>query len=250
MTEVALFLFGIIAYLVSTLSGGGGALILLPIVGFYLSPSVVAPVVNLGNMIGRPARLILFWKDIDWKIVLYYAPAALLGAFIGALIYVQLNADWVQLILGIFLISTVFQYKFGKQKKSFPMRLSYFIPLGFFVSILSTLFGATGAILNPFYLNFGLLKEKLIATKTANSFIVGIVQISSYAFLGALTPNLWKFGILIGLGALIGNIIGKKLLSKISDQSFRKFVLLIMVISGIVMIFKFFIGLENLELIN
>ena len=98
MSYFILFLCGIIAYIVSTLSGGGGALILLPIVGFYLSPAVVAPVVNLGNMIGRPARLILFWKDIQWKIVAYYVPSALLGAVVGALIFVQIKADWICLL--------------------------------------------------------------------------------------------------------------------------------------------------------
>ncbi|MEQ8908608.1 MAG: hypothetical protein RIC95_05420 [Vicingaceae bacterium] len=42
LTYVILFLVGIVAYIVSTLAGGGGALILLPVVGFYLSPAVVA----------------------------------------------------------------------------------------------------------------------------------------------------------------------------------------------------------------
>ena len=240
MTYLILFLAGIIAYVVSTLSGGGGALLLLPIVGFYLNPSVVAPVVNLGNMIGRPVRLFLFWKHINWKIVAYYVPSSILGAIVGGLIFVQLKADWIQLLLGIFLVSTVFQYRFGKRKSSFPMKVQYFIPLGFIVTLISTLFGATGAVLNPFYLNMGLIKETMIATKTANSFIAGIAQLSSYAFLGALSGELWWYGAIIGLGAAIGNVIGKNLLPKLSDEAFRKFVIAIMMISGIVMIFKHF----------
>ena len=233
-----LFLFGILAYVISTLSGGGGALMLLPIVGFYLNPSVVAPVVNLGNMIGRPTRLILFWKYIDWKIVAYYVPSAIIGAVVGALIFVRLRADWVQVLLGIFLISTIFQYRFGKKKSSFPMKKVYFIPLGFLVTIISTLFGATGAVLNPFYLNIGLMKEGLIATKTANSFIAGLAQLGSYAFLGALEGDLWWYGLAIGVGATIGNVIGKNLLKKMSDDLFRKFVIALMVISGFVLIAK------------
>lgn len=245
MTYFILFLIGILAYVVSTLSGGGGALIMVPVVGFYLSPSVVAPVVNLGNMIGRPARLVLFWKDIDWKIVAYYVPSAIVGALVGGYIFVQLKADWLQMILGLFLISTVFQYRFGKKKRSFPMKLAYFIPLGFVVTLISTLFGATGPILNPFYLNYGLMKEKMIATKTANSFIAGIAQLSSYTFLGALHGELWWYGLIIGLGATIGNIFGKRVLSRLSDASFRKIVIALMVISGIIMIINVFISELN-----
>ena len=241
MTYLVLIIAGIFAYIVSTLSGGGGALILLPLVGFYLSPSVVAPVVNLGNMIGRPVRLYFFWQYIDWKIVAYYVPSAILGAILGGLIFIQLKASWIQVLLGLFLLSTVFQFKFGKRKQSFSMKQWYFIPLGFIVTMLSTLFGATGAILNPFYINSGLMKERLIATKTANSFFAGIAQLSSYAFFGALNGTLWWYGITIGVGAIIGNIIGKNLLKKISDELFLQLVILIMFISGITMIANAFI---------
>lgn|SRR5690554_1424573 len=236
MSYLLLLLIGVVAYIISTLAGGGGALILLPVVGFYLTPAAVAPVVNLGNMIGRPARLWLFWQHIDWKVVRYYVPSAILGAIVGGFIFVSIKADWIQILLGIFLISTLFQYRFGKQKRSFPMRLAYFIPLGFLLSIISTIFGATGPILNPFYLNYGLMKEKMIATKTANSFIAGIAQLSTYTFLGVFKGKLWFYGLIIGVGAIIGNIFGKKVLSKLSDQTFRKIVVWLMVISGCFMI--------------
>ncbi|KAA3651614.1 MAG: sulfite exporter TauE/SafE family protein [Bacteroidetes bacterium] len=238
MTFILLFLAGVIAYVISTLSGGGGAIIMLPIVGFYLSPQVVAPVVNLGNMIGRPARIILFWKDIQWDIVKFYVPSAILGAIVGGFIFIQLNSSWIQIALGLFLLSTPFQFKMGKKKYSFKMKKVYFIPLGFLVSLIATLFGATGAVLNPFYLNMGLIKEKMIATKTANSFIAGIAQIGSYAFLGVLNQELWVWGLVIGLGAIVGNIIGKKLLNQMSELNFRRGVLIIMVISGSMMLYN------------
>ncbi|WP_197677846.1 hypothetical protein [Christiangramia echinicola] len=55
-----LFIAGIIAFLISTISGGGGALILEPFLNFLIGTTKTAPVVNLGTFIGRPARLILF----------------------------------------------------------------------------------------------------------------------------------------------------------------------------------------------
>lgn len=236
MAYFLLFLAGILAYIVSTLAGGGGAILLLPIAALYLSPAAIAPVVNLGNLIGRPARLVLFWKHIDWSIVWYYSPSALLGAVLGGLVFIQLDARWIQGMLGVFLILMVIPYRFGKKARSFKMKKAYFIPLGLIVSFISTLFGATGAILNPFYLNMGLIKESLIATKTANSFFVGLVQIGTYSFLGALHGKLYWYGLIIGLGAIIGNIIGKRFLQKLSDEQFRKGVLLIMLISGVLLL--------------
>ncbi|NNE54500.1 MAG: sulfite exporter TauE/SafE family protein, partial [Flavobacteriales bacterium] len=131
---------------------------------------------------------------------------------------------------------TIWQYKWGKKKRSFPMKLGYFGPLGFAVCFLSSLIGATGAVLNPFYLNYGVEKEELVATKAANSFFVAIVQIGTYAKFGALDGELWWYGLAIGLGAACGNFWGKKLLGKMSLKSFRIAVIAMMVTSGVVMV--------------
>ncbi|MDR5590367.1 sulfite exporter TauE/SafE family protein [Christiangramia sp. SM2212] len=235
---VILFIAGIVAFIISTVSGGGGALILVPLLNFLIGTTKTAPVINLGTFIGRPARLILFWKDINWKVFWYYVPAAMLGAWVAGYFFTKVEASWLQILVGIFLISTVFQYRFGKKERSFPVKLWYFIPLGFIVSVLGTIIGALGPILNPFYLNLGLDKEELIATKTVNSSFLGIAQIGSYAFFGLLYRELWIYGIALGLGAVIGNIIGKRFLSKMKSSTFRKLLILLMVISGILLIYK------------
>lgn len=238
-----LFVLGIGAFILSTIAGGGGALVLVPVLNFILGVEKTAPILNLGSFIGRPARLIIFWKHIKWKICLYYAPAAIAGAFIGSWFFSNFKMEWLQVLVGIFLISTVWQFKFGKKKKSFNMKLWYFIPLGIIVSILSTIIGGLGPVLNPFYLNLGLDKEDLIATKTANSFLMGISQIGSYAFFGLLHTELWVYGIALGIGATLGNIFGKRFLSKMKSATFRKWVIALMAISGIIMILRQVISL-------
>ncbi|HWV29001.1 MAG TPA: sulfite exporter TauE/SafE family protein [Dyadobacter sp.] len=235
---VILFLLGAGAYIVSTLSGGGGSLLLVPSIGFFLGAKAAPPLINLGNLIGEPVRILLFWKDIQWRIVRYYLPSAIIGTVTGAFVFTNLKLEWLQVVIGLFLISTVFQYRFGKKDKSFKMPLKGFVPLGFFVEFFSTLIGATGPVLNPFYLNYGLEKEEMIATKTMNSFLIGLAQISSYAALGALKGKLWLWGLALGLGASAGNWLGKRFLKKLSNEGFRKWAIAMMVLSGIIMIAK------------
>lgn len=234
---ILLFILGIAAFILSTVSGGGGSLVLIPVLNWMLGVTNTAPVLNLGTFLGRPARLFIFWKHIKWKVCLYYAPAAIIGAWLGSWLFSNFKVEWLQVLVGIFLISTVWQYRFGKKEKSFTMRLWYFIPLGLIVSVLGTIIGALGPVLNPFYLNLGLDKEDLIATKTANSFLMGLSQIGSYAFFGLLHNELWVYGLALGLGATIGNIIGKKFLSKMKSSTFRKLVIALMVISGVLLIY-------------
>lgn len=225
------------AFVLSTISGGGGALVLVPVLNWLIGVNSTAPVLNLGTFIGRPSRLIIFWKHINWKVCFYYAPAAIAGAWLGAWLFSSFKVEWLQIIVGIFLISTIWQYKFGTKDQSFKMKSWYFIPLGLIVSVLGTIIGALGPVLNPFYLNFGLDKEELIATKTANSFLMGLSQIGSYTFFGLLNNQLWVYGIVLGLGATLGNVIGKKFLSNMDSSTFRKFVIALMVISGVLLIY-------------
>ena len=238
LTIVALFVTGTISFAISTVGGGGGSLMNVPIVNLLVGIPATAPIINLGALIGRPARLILFWKDINWKIVLYSTPASMIGAVIGGYLFVNIELQWLQVFIGLFLVSTIFQYRFGKKSKSFKMTHIGFIPLGFSVAVLGTIIGAMGPVLNPFYLNAGIEKEEMIATKAANSFFTGVMQIGTYSYLGSLMGDRWAYGLAMGIGATVGNIIGKELLKRTSKKDFRIYVMVIMVISGIVMITK------------
>ena len=95
-----------------------------------------------------------------------------------------------------------------------------------------------GPILNPFLMNIGIDKEELVATKAAQSFFLGLSQISGYTFFGLLNQELWVYGIALGLGASLGNYFGKLLLKRMSKLSFRRWVIAIMVLSGLVLLAK------------
>lgn len=235
---ITLFFLGAIAFTLSTISGGGGALMQIPVLNFLIGTSQTAPVINLGTMISRPSRIIIFWKHINWKVFWYYVPAAIAGAIVAGYLFAEVKIYWIQILVGLFLVSTFFQYRFGKKERSFTVHYWYFIPLGFFIAIIGTFTGGMGPILNPFLLNVGIDKEDLIGTKAAQAFFLGIAQISSYTFFGLLTKELWIYGIALGLGATLGNLIGKELLKRMSKIAFRKWLISIMVLSGIVLIVK------------
>lgn len=234
MTELILFLTAFCAFAFSTVAAGGGAMIMLPVAKELLGAGAAAPVVQLGNFVGRPTRIVLFWKSIQWKVVRVYLPLALLGAFLGAWLFAKTESKWLQLIIAVFLVSSFWQFRFGKKQRSFPMKLAWFAPLGFIVAFLSSVVGATGPVLNPFYLNYGLQKEELVATKAANSFFIAMVQLPTYAFFGALEGDMWLKGIVMGVGAALGNFLGKKWLSRISNKAFRGLLVWMMLIIGLI----------------
>lgn len=237
---IILFFLGVSSFTVSTVTGGGGAMLLVPLLNFWLGPNLTAPILNLGVSIGRPVRLVLFWKHIVWRMSLFYILPSVVGVFLASLVFISVPKFWFQLAIGLFLISTLFQYDFGRKKRSFEVKDWHFSPLGFVVGFLGTLTGGLGPVLNPFYLNAGLEKEALIATKTANSFFTGVLQITSYIVIGVMNKQIGLQGLALGLGVSVGSVIGKKLLKKVTSKLFHQMFVWMMVVSGIVLLLKLF----------
>ncbi len=138
---LGLFFLGASTFTLSTISGGGGAMMQIPVLNFLIGASQTAPVINLGAFISRPARILIFWKHIVWKVFWYFVPAAMVGALLATWMFSEVKIYWIQLFVGLFLVSTFFQYRFGKKERSFDIKLWYFIPLGFFISVIGTFTG-------------------------------------------------------------------------------------------------------------
>jgi len=244
-----LALVGCVVFVLSTLSGGGASLLLMPLIVFVIGAKQVAPIMTLGIAMSSSSRVFLFFKEIDWRLFKWLFPSTIIGAILGARMFASLSSDWIQVIIGCFLVVTVVQF-FQKPKdlnKKY-IKTWHFIPIGFGVAFLSALIGGVGPLMNSAYLNYGMRKESLIGTRSANAVVLHISKLVSYAYFGYMTPEVIKFGLILGVSAVIGNFFGKKLLRLISELFFRKIVIATMVISGVLMLYKHREFIEDLFL--
>ncbi|VEP14688.1 putative membrane transporter protein [Hyella patelloides LEGE 07179] len=213
-----------ISWLISTVAGGGTPFIMIPLIGFFLGSVAIPPVLTTVMLCGHPQRLWLYWKYIDWRIMGWYLPGAVVGAVLGAIAYTRIRLEWLPILLAVFLIISTFSYSPNNQslKPAFKVYPWYFLPSGFVFAFLSGTIGSAGPLLNPLYINYGLLKEDLIGTKSAHLLVVHIVKIITYAIYGALNPIYLGYGLLMGLAAFPGNWLGQKMLMRMSEQNFQK----------------------------
>lgn len=227
---------GFIAWIISTIGGGGGAMLLVPLVGFIAGVQAVAPVTTMATLIAGSGRALVFWRDIDWRIVRWALPGAVIGGMLGATLYSTTPAEWLQIIVGLFLVSTIVQYRFGAKERTFEARTWWFLPAELLVGFLSGLIGTMGPVMNSLYLNAGVVKDRMVGTKTAVSLPMHLMQVGTYTAFGAMTGRLFLFGIAAGLGALVSNWLAKRLLHKMRARDFRAIVVGFMALSGAVMI--------------
>jgi uncharacterized membrane protein YfcA len=232
---------GYVAWLISILSGGGGALLLIPVLTWTLGPRAVAPVIAMVTLFDAPVRLRLFWQHVRWDVVRWYLPGAIAGALIGTFLFDRLaetQAHWLKILVGLFLISTVFQYAFGKRERSFRMRVWAFTPIGFVAALVSGVIGEAGPVLNPFYLNYGVQKEEMIGTKSFNSIGMQTTKLAGYFAFGVLLREFLIYGVVIGVAAAMASWTGKKMLGKMRSQLFRQMVIGVMVVTGCILLWE------------
>ncbi|MCF8708752.1 sulfite exporter TauE/SafE family protein [Rhizorhapis sp. SPR117] len=238
MAYLLLAVSGFVAWIVSTIGGGGGAMLLVPLIGFIAGARAVAPVAAIATLIAGSGRIIVFRKGIEWGVVAWALPGALIGAVLGAAVFTHTSVEWLQIVVGLFLVSTVFQYRFGAKRRTFTVSRWWFFPTQLLVGFLSGLIGAMGPVVNTLYLNAGITKERMVGTKTAVSLPMHLAKIGTYTALGALTGKLLLFGIAAGAGALASNWLAKRILARMSERNFRGFIVGFMAVSGLVMIWQ------------
>lgn len=238
MTIVWIALAGFLSWLINTSAGGGGEFVFIVAVTYLLGAQAVAPLVTVSNLFAVPSRVLLFREHIEWRIVRWFLAGAVPGSLVGAWLFTRASAEWLQLLIALFLISAPLQYRFGERERTFEAKLWHFTAAGLLVAFLSGLIGGTGPVLNPLYLNYGTLKEEMIGTKSFNSMIMHITKLSTYASFGALRSEFLWYGVAVGMVAILANWLGKRFLERISIEQFRHLVIWLMVASGIFLIWK------------
>ena len=239
MTFILLFCLGLLAWLVSTLAAGGGVIIFLPLASFLIPVKTLAPATSIAATISGVQRVWLYRKNINWNIIKWLMPGIIIGAIAGTYLFSQIEGRWLMLLIALFLIFNVGHRYLSNKKYSFKMRLEYFLPAGFITALLSGIVGAAGPVLNPFYLNYDVVKEEMIGTKAFSSLVMQVVKIIGYIYFAEISREVFMAGAAVGSGALCGNYIGKKVLQKISDNRFRDFVNIMLLASALLMIYKF-----------
>ena len=239
MTLLLIFLASYLAFTISAICGGGAGLMLIPILGRLLPITQVPAALSIGTFTSSATRLLVFKKHINWHIVRYFVPAALPAVWFGAYVLKFLNPLYLEIIMGIFLISNL-PLVFKKQKEtkglSAAPKNAALILIGFFAGFLSGITGAVGLLFNKFYLQYGLTKNEIIATRAANEIILHVIKIILYFLFGLISLKVCIIGSVVAASAILSTWTIKFILPKVSEFAFKKWGYIAMVASGFFML--------------
>jgi uncharacterized membrane protein YfcA len=230
-----LFLAAYFAATVSASIGFGGALIFLPLLANIVGIKEAIPVLTIAQLFGNGSRFWFGRHDLKWPPVLYFLLGAIPSAILACNLYSDLKAEWLFKCVGGFLILVVIYRRFNIKKiEAGNLGMVFGGALTGFLSGLAGSAGPTGAI---FFLGLNLPPLAYVASDAFASLILHITKIIMYSRYSLINLHGLIVGSFAGVAMITGSYTGKIILSRVSKEKFLILVEILIVLSGLQMIF-------------
>jgi uncharacterized protein len=203
-----------VAAIVSVVGGvaGYGTGLLLPLALVpAIGPEATVPVLGVTALFTNFGRILAFRREIDWGKTWRLALPALPGVVVGAAFNAWLSGPGVLVVLGLTMLALIpLRRLIARHGVDLPEWSV--APAGFVFGLLSGGTAGAGVILIAVLGTFGLAGPALIATDAAISVMTGTAKSLTFGTLGALTPPLFVFAVVIGLVTIPGGFAARAIL--------------------------------------
>lgn len=236
--EIVIFvILALIAEILGTVGGFGSSLLFVPLASFFFDFQSVLGITALFHVFSNLSKISLFRKGFRKSIVLWMGIPALVGVTGGAVLSAAIDPFWLEVSLALFLVFLSAFFLWKENMVLSPTRTLSFWG-GLSSGFLAGLVGTGGSVRGLALAAFNLEKEIFIATSAMIDLGVDSTRAVVYSMNGFVhSHDLWLIPILIVVG-FVGSWIGKLLLEKIPQDYFRRMVLIIILLTGIITLVK------------
>lgn len=236
MTFYYFLIAAFLAEIIGTIAGFGSATVLVPAAASIFEIKKAIALVGLFHFFGQLVDGFIWRKHIIWRIGLLFAVLGVIFSFIGALLVTFMPSRLIQIALGAFLIGYAGRSLLGKPIR-IPTSNKVLILVGGAIGFIAGLLGTAGALRVAALSSLNLKKDQFLGTSFAIAFLVDLTRVSVYLKSGILEMNLatWAW---IFAAAILGSLVGKRIVYKIPAPIFYKFIYFALFLAGV----KFIVG--------
>jgi len=230
------------AEIIGTIGGFGSSVFFVPIGNFYLDFYSVLGLTAIFHLSSNVSKIVLFKKGIDKKLLLHIGLPSVIFVIIGGFLTKIINANILEIILAIFLLSLSLLF-IKKKDLIIPPNKKNAIAGGVISGFSAGLLGTGGAIRGLTMAAFNLEKSVFIATSAFIDFSIDFTRTFVYFRNGYIHKHdaiYLPFLIVIGI---TGTLIGKKILTYIPQEKFKKISLMLILLIGIATLIKVVLNL-------
>jgi uncharacterized membrane protein YfcA len=219
----------------SGLAGFGFSIIsVTPLLLFHDPGTVLA--INKILTLGTTWIILLgIWQAISWARLARLVPFALAGLFVGVWVLQQLDGDAIRLVVAVMVMAFALLLLSGIVREV-PERPWMAPVTGLVSGISSTSTGMSGPPLVLYFTVIGLSVEVFRATTVMYFILLDIVGFPTLIAQGLITRDDVVLSLWLAPAALLGRWAGSWLVPYVTPASFRRIVLALLLITGVVAI--------------
>lgn len=234
----ALLVTVLITSFISGIFGMAGGLILMAALTALVPVATAMVVHGAVQMVSNGYRAILWRKYVVWKIFRRYAMGSI------AAILLLFAVSWRPEATAVYLLLAAAAFTVWIPKNWIDIdvqRRGQAETAGFLLQMMNTLAGVTGPLLDIFFARTEMDRRAVVATKAVTQVFAHLVKVAFWgsALWSAETlnslPPAWFFIAAVPL-SMLGTTLGGKLLEKMTDIDFRRWMRLLVSAVGVFML--------------
>lgn len=185
------------------LSGYGAGMLVTVFVAPILGPKALVPVISVLMLVNNASRVWFYRQAMDGRRVLAIAAVAVPMAWLGAQLYVRLDSEAVQAVLGAVLIGSVPLRRRLDRARIVPGPLGVY-GVGAAFGFLSSIIVGAGMLVVPMLMGLGYAGPALLATDAAIAVLVNGAKAVIFGSLDALTLPHFVLALVLGAATIPG----------------------------------------------
>jgi uncharacterized membrane protein YfcA len=232
MNYILFFGFALVCEILGTLAGFGSSVIFVPVLNFFFPASMTMMLTSILHNFSNVAKIGMFWRTIDYKLLLLFGIPGLLLTVAGAILTAYINTFYAQVLLAAFLIFFSLLFLLFPLLK-LPANKTNAVTTGSIAGFFAGFTGTGGAVRGIGLAAFNLEKNFFVGTSAAIDFGVDFSRFFIYLKNGFLQQGYLLYMPLLFVASFLGSWIGKKILNVIDQKMFKKLVLLFILLIGL-----------------
>jgi uncharacterized membrane protein YfcA len=226
---------GLVAGTLGGIVGFGSSVILMPALVLAYGPRAAVPIMAIAAILANLSRILVWWREVDWRICAAYAVTGVPAAVLGARTLLVLPPASVEIALGVFFIAMI-PVRRVMAARAFRVRPWQMAVAGALVGYLTGIVASTGPLTVPIFLATGLVKGAFLATEAAASLAVYGAKAIAFRTFGALPLDLVAQGVVVGTSLMAGSVLGKRVVLRLDARHFLVLMDGVLLLSGLAML--------------
>lgn len=239
MQNIFLFISTLLAYFVKGITGFGNTLVMGSLFSFAVSNKLTTPI---DLILGLPTNIYIVLrerKNISLKIVVPLSIMLLCGIIPGIFL-LKLGDDWLlKSIFGVVVIGMALEMLTRKSVKSENRKNNpiFLTIIGISSGILAGLYGI-GALLVAYISRTTDNKNQFRANICCVFLVDNVFRFFLYLFTGILNKEVFFLSLFLSPAVFLGMLIGIKVDSNMNENTVKKSIIALLIISGVVLVIK------------